>query len=447
MNKVILHIDFNSYFATVEQQANPRLRGKPIAVTGGDRLTRTVVGAASVEAKKLGVRTGMSMGEALKICPDLVLVKGDSDKYLACTKVFLNILKDYSPYMEIFSIDEVFLELGFGNSRVGDVLSMSSPVLVSGMLASDDNTLRFHYAVEIAMQIKQRIKKEVGEWITVSIGISYNKFMAKLAGSLYKPDGLVVIEDNIAAMRVLDTRELDDVCGIGFRIKKRLNNMGVFSFADLRQVPLSSLLASFKSYGQKLYDMARGDDFSEIVPFYEKEEVKSIGHRHTTSKDISAQVEIKQLFLKLTELVARKLRQKKLVGKTVSVWYRSAFNLQFYQQTGIKFIGDGMQLTIAHTDDGLKIFLAAWEGFMKLWDRGAIRMVGVSISNLQPKNPSTICFLDEEKRQETIVKALDKINDKYGEFTLKRAILINTGVIRRKPNSFLADYRFRLKGN
>src|SRR5687767_9054220 len=102
MQKTILHIDFNSYFATVEQQANPRLRGKPIGVTGGDRLTRTVLGAASVEAKKYGVKTGMQIWKARQLCPSLILVPGDSDKYLECTKRFLNILKDYSPYLEVF---------------------------------------------------------------------------------------------------------------------------------------------------------------------------------------------------------------------------------------------------------------------------------------------------------------------------------------------------------
>src|SRR5688572_8069243 len=111
MNKIILHIDFNSYFATVEQQANPRLRGKPIGVTGGDRTKRTVIGAASIEAKALGVKTGVQLWEAKKLCPNLILVPGDSDKYLECTKRFLNILKAYSPYLEVFSIDEVFLEV------------------------------------------------------------------------------------------------------------------------------------------------------------------------------------------------------------------------------------------------------------------------------------------------------------------------------------------------
>ena len=217
--KIVLHIDFNSYFATVEQQANPRLRGKPIGVTGGDRLKRTVIGAASVEAKRFGVKTGMQLHEAKILCPEIIFVPGDSDKYLECTKKFINILKDYSPYLEVFSIDEVFLEL----------------------------PSEWGCAVKIAEEVKQRIKQEIGEWITCSVGISYNKLMAKLAGSLYKPNGLVIIEDEESAKWVLDRVELDEICGIGSRIKKRLLNTGITNFSTLRKASKKDLVVEFKS--------------------------------------------------------------------------------------------------------------------------------------------------------------------------------------------------------
>lgn len=405
--KTILHIDFNSYFATVEQQANPRLRGKPIGVTGGDRMKRTVIGAASIEAKKFGVKTGMPIWEAKKLCPDIILVQGDSDKYLETTKRFLNILKSYTPYVEVFSIDECFLAL---NSK------------------SEARNPK-----QIAREIKSRIRAEIGEWISCSIGISYNRLIAKLAGSLQKPDGLVVIKNQDEAIKVLDTIELDEICGIGSRIKKRLNNMGVFNFAQLRTVPLPALLASFKSYGQVLYNMARGIDESSLTYFWEKEEVKSIGHRHTLNHDTDSETEIKQILLKLTELVARRLRAKKLVGKTVSFWLRFA-----------DFSGEGQQTSGAYTSDGLEIFQAGWRIFHQIWSGEKIRMVGVSISNLKPENPTTISLLPETKKQETIIKALDKVNDKFGEFTLQRAILLDSTDIKRKPNSFLSDRRFKL---
>lgn len=459
MKRVILHIDFNSYFATVEQQANPRLRGKPIAVTGGDRLVRTVVGAASIEAKKLGIKTGMNLQEALRIYPDLVLVKGDSDKYLSCTKKFLNILKDYTPLVEVFSIDEAFVQLGSRVQGLGFSFCHSEPkaknlsTRLSHINVSETSSEILHYvqddkydyAISVAQQIKKRVSQEIGEWVTCSIGISYNKRMAKLAGSMQKPNGLVVIADEEAAQFVLDRTPLDEICGIGFRIKKRLNNMGIFNFTDLRKVDLKNLLAAFKSYGKVLYDMCRGVDQTPLIPFYLKEEVKSIGHRHTTSKDISDPVEIKQLLLKLSELVARKLRAKKLVGKTITVWFRYAFNLEYYRLSGQRFSGDSMQTTIKFTDDGWDIFSAGWKLFLKLWIEGEpIRMVGISASNLTSKLPNNLNFLDDEKRKEKIINTLDKVNDKYGEFTIFRGILLNSRKVMRKPNAFLADYRFKI---
>ncbi len=404
--KVILHIDFNSYFATVEQQANPRLRGKPIGVTGGDRMIRTVLGAASVEAKKFGVITGMPLWQAKKLCPQIIIVAGDSDKYLETTKRFLNILKDYSPYLEVFSIDEAFLEL---------------PGAVRGG------------GERVAKQIKSRIHTEIGEWITCSIGISYNKLVAKLAGSLQKPDGLVVIGSEKEAVKVLDNIPLDEICGIGPRIKYRLNKMGIFNFKQLRAVPLNTLLFEFKSYGQFLYDASRGISNTPITPFYEKEEVKSIGHRHTIDTDSDDPAEIKQILLKLTELVARRLRSKRLVGRTVSLWFRSA-----------DFKGDGMQTTIPYTADGLEIFKAAWREFNKLWCKQKIRMVGISVSNLKPKDPENLTFLEEDLRQQKIIQTLDEINNKYGEFTLQRGTLLQSTRMSRKPNPFLADRRFKI---
>ncbi len=416
MNRTIVHIDFNSYFASVEQQANPRLRGKPIGVTGGDRMKRTVIGAASVEAKKFGVKTGMQIWEARQLCPRIILVRGDSDKYLETTKKFLAILKDYSPYLEVFSIDEAFIQI--------------------------DRHVSISECRKIALEIKSRIKSEIGEWIRCSIGISYNKLMAKLAGSLQKPDGLVVIADLQEAVKVLDRIQLDEICGIGSRIKKRLNNMGIFNFNKLRQVPLESLLASFKSYGKTLYDMARGIDESPLIPFYDKEEVKSIGHRHTIDHDSGDPEEIKQILLKLTELIARRLRVKKLVGRTVHCWYREA--LVFGPNGEKGFHGDSMQMTIAYTNDGIEIFNGCWKIFQTIWSKAKIRMIGASISNLKSITPQNLSLLPESKKKEIMLKVIDKINDKFGEFTLQRGILLGSSEMRRKANPFLSDRRFKL---
>lgn len=450
--KYIIHIDFNSFFATVEQQANPRLRGKAIGVTGGDRLTRTVIGAASIEAKARGVHTGMRIPEALKLCPDLILVKGDSDKYLEINKKFLNLLKGYTDKMEVFSIDEVFLEVrdfifaGPAGKQPHPTASLTSSLqALDGAPRLPSPAFGYQEALfQLASNIKEKIRKEAGEWITCSIGISYNKMMAKLAGSLYKPDGLVGIFDEQSARWVLDRVELNEICGIGSRIKKRLGDLGVFNFKDLREVPLPNLLASFKSYGQILYDFSRGEDTREVVPFFEKEEVKSIGHRHTINRDVSDPEELKQILLKLCELVARRARAKKLEGKTVSFWFRKAFDRGYFEETGSQFYGAGMQTTTSYTGDGLDIFNSAWNCFMKLWDGSPVRMVGVSLSNLKSSTPQNLTFLEDLNRRAVITRALDKINDRYGEFTLQRAVLLNSRNIRRMANSFMSDRRFKI---
>lgn len=416
-----MHIDFNSYFATVEQQANPRLRGKPVAITGGDRLSRTVISTASVEAKKRGVKPPITIPEALKICPELILVRGDSDKYLECTKRFLNILKSYTDNMEVFSIDEVFLEMR-----------------IKSFEGNREELIR------IAEEIKERIKKEVGDWITCSVGISYNKIMAKFAGSLYKPDGLVILEDEEQSRILLDCVDLDEICGLGPRIKKRLNDMGIFGFQKLRTLSRDALRSSFKSYGLLLYDWARGIDHTPVVPFFEKEEVKSVGHRHTINRDISDETEIKQQFLKLCELVGRRLREKKLVGKTISIGYRAAFNREYLETTGHTFYGEGMQSTVPYTQDGFEIFRASWRSFHKIWQKEPIRMVGISVSGLKPADPENLTFLEDVNRAKIILQAIDKVNDKYGEFTLQRGILLNSSKMRRMPNPFLSDRRFKI---
>jgi len=437
--RVILHIDFNSFFASVEQQANPRLRGKPIGVTGGDRETRTVLATASIEAKALGVKTGMQIWEAKRVCPEIIIVQSNHEKYLSVTTKFLNILKDYSDKLEIFSIDEAFLDV----SLMGPVASVSQVRPRSfHSLAVDARDLSsappIKVAIDISQEIKQRLKVEVGEKITCSIGISYNKLMAKLAGSLKKPDGLVIIPDQKTALEVLDKVELDDICGIGFRTKRRLFNMGIKDFKSLRKVPLKLLLASFKSYGEVLYNMARGIDDSPVRPFFQREEVKSIGHRHTIDHDTDNLIEIRQVLLKMGEMVAFRLRNKNLMGKTIHLWYRSAFD------QGVSLGGGSVQKTIQPTCDGLEISQVAWEIFLSIWDKEKIRMIGVSVSNLKSTALVSMSLLPEDQKKSLILKTMDKVNNKFGDWTIQRGVLLDAIPISRKPNPFLSDRRFKI---
>jgi DNA polymerase-4 len=253
-------------------------------------------------------------------------------------------------------------------------------------------------------------------------------------------------------MKLLDQVDLAEICGLGYRTRTKLHQRGVTSFRELRVVPLEYLLATFKSYGQILYDMARGQDDSPLVTFYEKEEVKSVGHRHTLSQDTSDVVSIQQLFLKLAEMVARRLRGKNLVGRTVTIWYRAAFDKNYFDQTGDKFFGEGMQMTIAYSQDGLELYRAAWKIFSRIWQGESIRMVGIAVSNVQNVKSENLSLLPEVNREKVITSALDIINDRFGEFTLQRGLLAGSykmnkflpSEVKRMPNPFLSDRRFRL---
>ncbi|MEM1684287.1 MAG: DNA polymerase IV, partial [Nanopusillaceae archaeon] len=207
---IVFHIDMDAYFASVEQQARPWLRGKPLVVSGRPDI-HSVVAAASKEAKRFGIKAGMPTWEAKRLCPHVIFLPGDPDKYESVTRRFLAILVTYTPMVEVYSIDEVFLE-------------------------ATDVVRRYPDPVALAREIKARFREELGEWITCTIGIAPNKLLAKLATEQAKPDGIRWIKpEEVPA--VLKATPVEAVCGIGPRIARRLSHMGVWTLADLQRIP------------------------------------------------------------------------------------------------------------------------------------------------------------------------------------------------------------------
>ncbi len=398
MARVILHIDMNSYFATVEQQANPLLRGKPIAVSGRPSI-HSVVATASYEAKKFGVKAGMNTFEAKKLCPNLIFVRGDPTKYIDVTGRLIKIFKDFSPLIEVFSIDEVFLEV---NSE--------DPIL-------------------IAKKIKARIFSEIGEKMTCSIGIAKNKFLAKLASEKKKPDGLTVIDDkNLNEM--LLTSKLDDFCGIGRRILKRLNNIGVSDVRQLRKIPKEVLIASFgNACGNHLHNMAYGIDHSPVVPDYEAPEAKSYSHALTLPKATDNKTYLEAILLRLSEKVARRMREDKFCGRSIYLYIRFP-DLQ----------GASEQKLLPHyISDGYEIFEAAQNLMPK--ELPVIRMLAVGISYLRKSSLVTGSLLPENQKMEKIVSSMDLVNNKFGENSVFRAAVLPA--FEREKN--VAGIRTRLR--
>jgi DNA polymerase-4 len=404
MDRIILHVDMNSYFATVEQQANPFLRGKPIAVTGSP-YTRTVVGASSMEAKEFGVKTGMSFPEAIKLCPQIIRVVADPDKYGEITKRFIHILERYTPIVEVFSIDEAYLDI-------------------------TDTAERFGGPLEIAKCLKKDIRRECGEWVSCSVGVSHNKLLAKLAGELKKPDGLTVItKDNMTA--IFDQTPIEKACGIGWALTPKLNEMGIKTLSQLGETTLAVLVGKFGSYGYKLKDIGLGQDDSAVHPYFKPEEIKSIGHQFTFLKDTQDQGEINRMFLKLSELVAKRARVQGKLGKTVHLWFRST-----------SFHNYSRQITLPNqTQDGIAIYY----GVKKIWDesgyRAPIRLVGVVLDNLQNETPQQMSLLPESRIREKIVGIMDRINEKFGAFTIQPASLLGSVRMKRNINGYGTDFK------
>jgi len=374
----------------VEQQANPFLRGKPIGITGKSQ-ERSVVATASIEAKALGVRTAMSTWEAKKVCPSIILWPGDPKKYSAITERFNRILRTFSPHVSQFSVDESFLDI---TNEAEDYFG----------------------ATCLAQALRERLKEECGERITASIGIAPNKLMAKLACESVKPNGLTVVrqEDLIP---FIDTRQLDDLCGIGPRIKRRLNALGIETFKQLREFPPDDLEYEFKSYGTWLHAAAHGHDSSAVISSTQKgirtmhsQEVKSYGHSYTLPQNTHDPLVLKRYLLGLADKVAWRMRRDNTLARRVSAFVRFG-----------DFTGHGEQRTFKEpTANGLKLFQIAWRIISSQTTHTPVRLVGLSASQLS-KGPEQPPLFKKDRKMISVFSSLDKLQHRYGSGVWKRA--------------------------
>jgi DNA polymerase-4 len=387
--RIIFHLDMNSYFAAMEQQAYPSLRGKPVGVAGKGRGERTVIVGASIEAKKYGLYSGIPSWEAKKLCPDLVIIPPSYDRYIFTSQRIFRLLEKFSPQVEVFSIDEAFI----------------SPPRALGW---DDSVI-------IANQIKQLIHKQIGEWMTCSIGISYGRTLAKLASELQKPDGLVVIRPETFAEIAQET-PIEKLCGIGWRIRPRLNQMGVFTIAELGATPRDSLVKTFGNHtGSWLHNIGNGIDDGRLRSFHDLPQEKSIGHNYTLPQDVASLDDAKKVLLLLAERVGVRLRRKNLIGRTVSV------HVRFFDRTGW---GES-KTNKEYIMDGYQIYQAGAKLLDRIPYQKPIRFVGITISDLAKQAITTKPLFLEQQHHEQLIRAMDAINTKYGEFTVHRGMLTN----------------------
>lgn len=383
--RVVMLVDMNSYFASVEQVANPALRGKPIAVGGEGR---TVIVTASYEARKYGVKTGMTVPEARKLCPHIIFVHGNLDKYIDTSHRIHKIFLEFTDYVDVFSIDECFLDI--------------THLVRKGSGAQD-----------VGMAIKKRLKEEFG--LICSIGIGPNRLIAKLASKFQKPDGLVEVskEEIPELFSNLPVEELQGV-GIGAKLSHKLNTLNIYTAKDIGDASISMLTSYFGVMGYHLKRMGRGEDDSKVRKYWEDDEVKSVGHSYTLPKDTRDLKVIKSYLRVLSEKVGNRLRAANLTGRTIGLVVRYSDFHTIIKHCTLKH----------HIKSGYDIYINAYKVFEKLLPLlKAVRLLGVNISNLL-RDDKQQYFLDDISKQQKVVEMVDDINRKYGEFTLKPSSML-----------------------
>ncbi len=383
MTRTIMHIDMNAFFAAVEQQSNPALRDHPVAVVGSQQ--RTIILTSSYEARKYGVKTGMTLYEARQKCPQLQLVKANNRLYTYVSSQIMQIFQDYTPLMEVSSVDEAFLD-------------------VSGSLS-------YYGSVErIAYLIKSRIKARLG--LICSVGIAPNKLLAKLASDMHKPDGLTVIQVE-EIPELLENLPIGEICGIGRKTTQKLNRLGIFSCGQLGRFSVIKLRRQFGVIGEQLVLMGRGIDSRPVVSPEQEAEVKTVGHSMTLRKDISLREDIAKFLLQLAEMVGRRARRYGVSGRTVTlIVRRSDFSTFSRQQI--------QSLPINSSEDIYYAVLRILDGLLLTQP---VRLLGVRLSNLQHRGRQLL-LLQEERRREQLTVSLDQVNDRHGEFTVMSGSLL-----------------------
>lgn len=342
----IIHIDMDAFFASVEQLDNPDLRGKPVAVGGSG--PRSVVAAASYEARKYGVRSAMPTVTASKLCPELIFVRHHFERYQEVSGQIHEIFRNYTDLIEPLSIDEAFLDVTEDKLKIGS-------------------------ATRIGERIRAEIRKTTG--LTASAGISFNKFLAKIASDIKKPDGIYVIKPENAE-KFIDALKIEKFYGIGKVTAEKMHKLGIHSGADLRRWDLVSLVRNFGKSGAFFYDIVRGKDDRPVEPDPER---KSIGTELTYDKDLVTNFEVIAELYKLEKELLERIDHSGTSGRTITLKVKfSDFRQITRSKTLQHFIKDFSSLHKAVTEIRKSIDLA----------NTRIRLLGVTISNLETEDNS-----------------------------------------------------------
>jgi DNA polymerase-4 len=380
--RTILHVDMDAFYASVEQRDRPALRGRPVIV-GADPKGRGVVSAASYEARRFGVRSAMPIGRAARLCPEAAFLPVDMEKYAATSREVMVILSGFTPLLEPLSIDEAFLDVTGTERLHGD-------------------------GVTAARAIKARIAERLR--LTASVGVAANKFVAKVASDLQKPDGLVVVEPGTEA-DFLAPLPISRLWGVGRVTEAGLDAMGVSTIGQLAAVPVSYLETRFGQSGRALHALALGLDERAVEPFAPP---KSMGAEETFSRD---HLDLERLTATLrgqAERVARELREEGYAGRCVTLKLRFA---DFSTLT--------RRYSADPTQDGLVIYRRARALLDRIPLRQAVRLIGLSVSGLSSDRAGQLPLLEPDAlRRERLARAMDHVTARFGNASLRPASLL-----------------------
>lgn len=402
MNRLIFHIDVNSAFLSWEsarrvKEGLPDLRDIPACI-GGDPKKRTgIVVAKSIPAKKYGIQTGEPMAMVLRKCPELVIVQSDFELYVKCSRAFKEICASYTPIMESFSIDEVFLDM-------------------TGM------SLLYPDPIAAAHEIKDRIHRELG--FTVNVGISTNKLLAKMASDFEKPDKVHTLfpEEIVAKMWPLPVRNL---LFLGKASEKKLNEVGIRTIGDLahaREADIQALLGN--KNGHQLYQYALGIDDSPVKE--QADEAKGFSAETTFNEDIISLEQVFPILLEQCDIVTTRMRRQQKKCLSVAVTFRTLdFKKKSHQAT--------FQNATDVTDE---IYRQAKKLFREFWKGEPLRLIGVTLTNLSDDEYEQLSLFENTENKERHRKldaALDSIRQKYGNDKITRASIMNSnsGIARK----------------
>jgi len=401
--RVILHVDMNAFYCSVHEAEEPdKYRGKPTAVAGSVELRKGVIVTSSYAARRLGISTGMLVNQALKKCPNLIVISPDFNAYRKYSNAFMNIAYSYTPCMEATSIDECYLDIS-GSKQFGSPL-------------------------EIATEIQKRIYKELS--LPCSIGIAPNKLLAKMASDMKKPNGLTILRIRDVP-KVLWDKPCGELFGIGGKTADKLRKLNIHTIGQLAKADDKLLKQNFGVLGVWMKQAANGIDHSPVLE--EREQSKSIGHTTTLPEDICTKEDVHRVLLNLSDQVARRLRRKQLVAGGVQITIRTP---------------DMKTITRTHTlhaptDITEEIYEEACLLYSEHWGwKKPVRLLGVTLQHLMSKEDAAIQLdlfnYQKQPKKESLTKAMDILRNKFGE----NAVL-TAGMLGDDPSVLIRNHKVR----